>query len=227
MTTKRTLSGGKKPSGYAVLTGDVVASSKLPPADLQQLMQRLRQAAGRFSKTFPGSVYGKLDVYSGDGWQVLMPERQRSLRAALFFRAVVRSHELAKADTRIAVAWRAVDESALNPERISESTGEAFTESGRALKNMKKRCRLVWQPGPVLARAPFLESAVGLLDELAGRWTARQAQTLALALLDLSQEQIAAALGTRQPTVHQGLQRAGWRRIGAFLDAAENSHLGL
>lgn len=218
MTTNRPPSARKQPSGSAVLTGDLVASSQLPSSDLKAVMQRLRDGAERFSEAFPGSVYGKLDVYSGDGWQLLVSDRRQSWRAALFLRAVVRSYEGAKIDTRIAVAWGAVDAAALNPDRISESTGEAFTESGRALQGMKKRCRLVWHPGRSLAHGGFLKSAVSLLDECTSRWTSRQAEAVVLALLDLTQEQIASAMGIRQPTVQQTLQRAGWSGIEAFLN---------
>lgn len=223
MTTNEPSTINHRPDAYAVLTGDLVRSSKLPPADLKKIMQRLRDGAVKFSKTFPHSVYGKLDVYSGDGWQLLIPDCKHSLRAALFLRAVVKSYEKSQVDTRIAVAWGTVDESRLNPERVSESTGEAFTESGRALKGMKKHRRLVWQPGNPLAHVVLLNSAVSLLDELATHWTSRQAETLALALLDQSQEEIAAALGKRQPTVHQALQRTGWRGIVDFLHEIEHS----
>ncbi len=210
-------------SGYAVLTGDLVASSKLSPSRLKEVMQRLREGSARFSKKFPGAVFGKLDVYSGDGWQVLISNRERSMRASLFLRAVVRSYARARIDTRIAIAWGTVNESMINASRISESTGEAFTESGRALESMKKNCRLIWQPGQSVGKSAFLKSAVTLVDELAGRWTTRQAEIISWALLDLSQEQIAAKIGVRQPTVHQALRSAGWHGIEDFLKEIEYS----
>lgn len=203
---------------YAVLTGDVVGSSKLTPADLKTLMQKLRAGADRFAKAFPDSVCGKLDVFSGDGWQLLMPDWIRSLRAALFLRAIVKSDAKTKSDTRIAIAWGAVDQDTLNPERISESTGEAFTLSGLALKQMRKHSRLILDDGRPSAEGRFLRVSVGLVDELAVHWRPRQAQTLALALLNHSQEEIAAEIGKSQPTVNQALQAAGWRGIEDLLD---------
>ena len=223
MTNNKPMPEGNQFPVYAVLTGDVVASSKQPPSALQEIMQRLRKGAEQFSKTFPDSVYGRLDVYSGDGFQLLMSDLGRSLRAALFLRATVRSYSKAKVDTRIAVAWGRINESTLNPDRISESTGAAFTESGRALKGLKSRYRLVWQPGQHLTDVGFLKSAVSLLDELAGHWTARQAEIIALALLELSQEDIALAIGIRQPTVNRTLRRGSWRGIEDFLQDVNNS----
>lgn len=203
---------------YAVLTGDIVASSKLSPARLKEVMQRLRDGADRFVKKFPGSVYGKLDVYSGDGWQLLMSEHGQSIRAAIFLRAIVKSYGHAKVDTRIAVAWGSVNETSLNPNRISESTGDAFTNSGRALESMKENRRLIWEPVHADGNAGFLKSAVRLLDELAARWTPRQAEIISWALLGLSQEQIGGKVRISQPTVHQALRGAGWSAIEGFLN---------
>lgn len=183
----------------------------------------MRGGAEEFTKTFPGSIFGTLDVYSGDGWQVLMPGRKRSLRAALFLRAmIIRASHDQRLDTRISVAWGGVDASSLDPERISQSTGEAFTKSGRALKGLKKPRRLVWTPDDSSLQNCFFLSAINLLDELVQRWTQRQAQTISLALLKLRQEEIATAIGNRQPTVHQSLHSAGWRGINDFLNEFEN-----
>lgn len=72
---------------FGVLTGDIVSSSSLASGDLRKVLGRLRDGTKRFAEAFPGSVYGELDVFSGDGWQVLMTDWERSLRAALFLRA--------------------------------------------------------------------------------------------------------------------------------------------
>jgi hypothetical protein len=206
---------------YAVLTGDIVGSTGLPPPGLQVLMQRLRDAADQFSATFPGSVLGKLDVFGGDGWQLLMPDWKRSLRAAFYMRAVAKSIETPKTDTRVAVAWGAVDAGSLKTERVSESTGEVFTRSGRALQTMRKQARLVMDDGETGGQGRLLRTSVALVDELASRWTARQAETVAMALLGHGQEAIASRLGKRQPTVHGALRAAGWQGIAAFLDQVE------
>jgi hypothetical protein len=210
-----------KPQRYAVLTGDIVGSTALSPPGLPTLMQRLREAAEQFSAAFPGAVFGKLDVFGGDGWQVLMTDWKRSLRAAFYMRAMAKGMEALKADSRVAVAWGAVDAESLKPERISESTGEAFTRSGRALKIMRKQGRLVLDVGESCDEWRFLQTSVALVDELANRWTSRQAETVAMALLGRSQEGISSATGKRQPTVQQALRTAGWRGIDDMLKELE------
>jgi hypothetical protein len=206
---------------YAVLTGDIVGSSRLPPPGLPKLMQRLREGAERFSEAFPGAVLGKTDVFGGDGWQMLMPDWKRSLRAAIYMRAVAKSTDALKTDSRVAIAWGTVDVESLNPERISESTGEAFTRSGRALKTMRKQARLVLDAGDESGEWRFLRTSVALVDELASRWTARQAETVAMALLGRSQEGISSVTGKCQPTVQQSLRTAGWRGIDDLLKELE------
>jgi hypothetical protein len=211
-----------KPQRYAVLTGDIVGSSALPPPGLPTLMQRLREAAEQFSAAYPGAVFGKLDVFGGDGWQVLMTDWKRSLRAAFYMRAMAKGMEALKADSRVAVAWGAVDAESLKSERISESTGEAFTRSGRALKIMRKQGRLVLDVGESCDEWRFLQTSVALVDELANRWTSRQAETVAMALLVHGQEAVARRLGKRQPTVYRALRAAGWQGIDTLLEQAEN-----
>lgn len=208
---------------FAVLTGDIVRSSKLSPDDLKKTMQRLRDNTGRIEKTFPGTVYGTLDVFSGDGWQLLIKDLKRSLRMALFLRAVIKSDVKLKLDTRIALGWGAVDQDILNPNRISESTGEAFTLSGRALQNMEKHSRFVVSISDDLSTPAtrMFQAAIGLLDELLTRATPRQMQALSLALLDKPQEKIAEETGKSQSTINQALQTAAWRSIEKLIQETE------
>lgn len=216
-----------EPKTWAVLTGDIVGSSKLEPTVLKAVMQRLRESAVLFGQVFDGSVRGKLDVYSGDGWQLLVPDWRRSLRAGLYLRAVLKSEEMFKTDTRVAIAWGPVDEADVNPARISESTGPAFTRSGRALAEMKRHDRLALDIGSTDWPGKLLGTSVKLIDELASGWTPRQAIVLAAALIDESQGDIAERLGVSQPTVNRLLRRAGWQGMDRFLICLENSPWGL
>jgi hypothetical protein len=214
---------GSSEHKYAVLTGDVVGSSKLAAEDLTRVMQGLRDGAKRFQQVFPKSVYGTLDVFRGDGWQLLMTDCKRSLRGALFLRAAVKSNQQLGLDTRIAIAWGAVDQDSLKPARISQSTGEAFTRSGRALLNMPKNSRLAVDffydlPEPA---QKLINASTGFLDELICRATPKQMQALSLALLGMTQEQIARETGKGQSTIQQALQGAGWQRIHEFLQKFE------
>lgn len=209
---------------WAVLTGDIVASSKLSPSGLNAVLQRLRDGAKRFQDAYPNSVLGKLDVFSGDGWQMLMRNSQLSLRAAIFMRACVKSEEGEKSDSRVAIAWGKIDAENLKPEKLSESTGEAFTASGRALKGMQKSAKMALSPGN--EGAPdfrgLLIASIHLLDEIVSHWEPGQAQSVALALLDRTQVRISEDLDISQSAVSQALQSAGWGVVELFVSTLEN-----
>ncbi len=217
-----------KSSVYAVLTGDIVKSARLDPVNLKMVIQSIKEGQARFDKVYPGAMIGNADVFSGDSWQVLMGQPHLSLRAVLYFRALVKAVKGLNADTRIALALGKIDESTINPERISESTGDAFTLSGRALTEMNKSRYLSmniagnvnqeWQE--VLK---VLQPTMLLLDEISGRWTEKQARLIECSLLGAKQNQVASELKVTPPTVNKSLNSAGWNSIKEFLDLIEIS----
>lgn len=213
---------------YAVLTGDLVKSARLDPVNLKVVLQSLQEGQIRFNKTYANSIVGRMAIFSGDSWQVLMNKFNLSFRLALYFRALVKASEGLKADTRIAVAWGQIDEEALNPDSISESTGQAFTLSGRAMAEMGRSNFLAMKlPGNLdhnlYGGLKYLTPSILLLDAVSSRWTEKQSEIMALALLGCTQNQIASELDITQPTVNKSLNAAGWKRLKEFLDHVENS----
>ncbi len=217
---------------YAVLTGDLVKSVKLDPINLRMVLQRLQEGQVRFNLTYENSMVGTMAVFSGDSWQVLMNKINLSFRLVLYFRALVKASEGLTADTRIAVAWGQIDEETLNPDSISESTGQAFTLSGRALAEMDRSKHLAMVISDNLGLDlyegfKFLPPSMLLLDVVSGRWTEKQSEIMVLALLGCNQSQIASELSIAQPTVNKSLNAAGWKRLKEYLDYIENSPIGL
>lgn len=217
---------------YAVLTGDLVKSAKLDPVNLKMVLQRLQEGQVRFNSTYAHSIVGRMAIFSGDSWQVLISKVNLSFRLTLYFRALVKASEGLSGDTRIAVAWGQIDEETLNPDNISESTGQAFTLSGRALADMDRFKHLELVIPENLDHCShgslkLLWPSILLLDEVSGRWTGKQSEILALALLGYNQNQIASELNIAQPTVSNSLNAAGWKRLKEYLDYVENSLIGL
>jgi hypothetical protein len=215
-----------KRSIYAVLTGDIVQSVRLDPVNLKMIIQGIKEGQARFDKAYPGSMIGRADIFSGDSWQVLMGDEHLSFRAVLYFRAVVKAVKGLNADTRIALAWGKIDESTVNPERISESTGEAFTLSGRALAEMDKSRRLIMKLSDALAKNKlsdyaFLSYTLLLIEEITNRWTEKQAEAIVPAMLGVKQKIIASELGLAQSTVNKRLKGAGWKNLSQYLDFIE------
>jgi len=210
----------------AVLTGDIIKSVKLDPINLKMVIQSLKEGQASFDKVYPGAMIGVLDIFSGDSWQVLMGHEYLSIRAQLYFKALVKAVKGLSVDTRIALAWGKIDESTVNPERISESTGEAFTLSGRALAEMDKSRRLTMKLPDTLTQDKesaysLLPHTILLLDEISKRWTEKQAEAVVFALLGSKQKTIAAELNIVQSTVNKRLNGAGWDNLSQYLNHIE------
>ena len=85
----------------AVLTGDIVRSSKLAPETLDAAMAGLARGAAAMGR-WEGSRDASFDRFRGDGWQCLAPSPAMALRAALFLRAHLRALDR-EIDTRVSV----------------------------------------------------------------------------------------------------------------------------
>lgn len=209
----------------AVLTGDVVGSTRLGAAPRRQLLRALREAARALEGHFAGQLLPPVALFRGDSWQAVLTDAPRGLRAALFFRAWLRARMKTRAvDTRVAVGLGTVD--LLPEEAPTTGDGQAFRRSGLALDRMPRgrRLRVEGYP-PAALPAPAVDAIVHLIDALARDWTDRQAHAVGGALLGMTQERIAAAWfrkGISQQAVAQHLDRAGWNAIEAALEVFEH-----
>src|SRR5687767_2377547 len=116
----------------AILTGDVVDSTKLLPARRGELSQLLKNVLGVVSEN------GTYDIYRGDSFQVQIPDPVQSLRKSVQIRCKLRQAFVQEKkpviDARISIGIGAVTYQA---SRVAESDGEAYQLSGRTLDTMK------------------------------------------------------------------------------------------
>lgn len=211
----------EKGAMYAVVTGDLVGSTRLP-LELRRDFRQLVDHAASELRAFLGTdaVLG-IDLFSGDSWQFVSAPRQ-SLRACLFLRAYIRAH-MERADTRCVVGVGEID--FVPEDRVSQGDGEAFRLSGRLLQQIKRgpAMRLV-AADPAVVRQwdlPF-----SLADAaIAGSWTSRRALAVTGELRGLSQEETG-RLWTKfrlqdkpvsQATVSRYLEQAHWPVFARFL----------
>lgn len=215
---------------YAVLTGDIVNSSELTSSQSTNAMQWLRDAAKRFGILYPQSIYGELDTFRHDSWQILMVRPELSFRLSVYLRTSLKLHSdrRSKFDSRISVGIGEVE--FFSESRISDSRGNAFTVSGRNLDTMSQN-RLVCavQDGYSDCIRMFCISAVPLLDCIVTDWTPAEAQAINGTIEGLTQERITELLPpsphtgrkiTRQ-AVSDSLKRGYWSIVADVLHGIE------
>ncbi|MEZ5779933.1 MAG: winged helix-turn-helix transcriptional regulator [Paracoccaceae bacterium] len=200
----------------AVLTGDLVDSSKLGPEKTDRAMSLLATAA-RDVAGWPEAAPTRFTRFRGDGWQFIALPPERALRAALLVIARLAAHPALPA-TRIAIGLGAAD--SLGTDDLGDAHGPAFSSSGRALEDLAKNDRLAIGGTEV---TPLHAAILDLLDERTGRWTPEQAEAMAFALHpdDPTQADIAERLGISPQAVNYRLRGAGAAAIKRALHAWE------
>lgn len=213
---------------YAVLTGDLVRSSKLSVEQSRRAIQQLKRAVTDFEKTFQGTIQGELDSFRHDSWQFLMKRPALAIRATIFLRASVKmqSDATTSYDTRIGIGIGTVD--SISRRRISDSRGMAFTLSGKALDGMNgQRLAYASENGPV--NDCISHGVIPLLDCVISDWTAIESRAIHGALRGWTQEESAAKWQmekdeeppTRQ-AVAKALRRARWATLQSVLEWIES-----
>lgn len=189
----------------AVLTGDLIASTRAPVAAVSASMALIAQIAARIGKTT------RFTRYRGDGWQIYLDDPGLGLWAMLLIAASLRAADLP--ESRIALGLGAAHGG--SADSLVTAGGEAFTASGRALDAMAAPARLALAGAGV---DRLHQRLVALLDERAAGWSREQAEAVAMALepeAQPTQAQIAARLGITRQAVAARLQAAGFANIKA------------
>jgi hypothetical protein len=217
---------------HAVLTGDLVSSSRLTSNQSKQAMELLRTSATLFEKCFSGTVYGNMDTFRHDSWQLLLNKPEQTFRAALFLRSALKmeSDAVTKYDTRISIGIGTVEYIAA--ERISDSRGTAFTLSGRGVDTMKSSAlALSIDTEDIEHWNDMIHAVIPLLDCIATDWTPTESRAVNAALMGRTQEESAThwvsnkkSRPTRQ-AVGDSLIRAHWNTVHSVLLQAEKKVL--
>ena len=175
---------------YAVITGDFIGFSDLPAQVRQSMYFILKKCGAALSEAFPGIMPYEVDVFRGDGWQILLTDAVFSLRAALYFRACIKAHAPDKnVDSRLAIGIGPIDYVPDN--RVSAGDGPAFRLSGKMLEQMTSpksgtmRCAM-----NDCDEAILLDGIVRMTGAFADFWTARQSLAIIGALQGWPHKQI-------------------------------------
>jgi hypothetical protein len=205
----------------AVLTGDVVKSTRLSTKELSDTRERVLAAIDEISRWADGLVIGKPEFFRGDSWQVLVGDPRYFLRISIFIRAYLRRFNK-EWDTRIAIGLGTVDQIELD--RISLSSGSAFISSGKELDAMSSSLGFaVRHTFDDAKNLGWIEPLAALCSASVNHWSERQANMMChmLPLASPTQTDLAAELQISKQAVNKALQTGDFDPVMAAIDWME------
>lgn len=198
---------------YAVITGDIIKSSKIKEEQRSHLLKTLKSTFQKINKLLIKEEKVPFEFYRGDSFQAVLKKPQLALLTGLIIRAKLRSitesenrEPIAYWDARISIGIGSIAYKAKN---LAESDGAAFQLSGRGLDEMKKRnslsIRTIWPE----VNEEF-EVACALSETIISRWTVAQAEVIYPYLLEnKTQQELARKFNISQVAVSKRLMVSG------------------
>lgn len=184
----------------AVITGDIINSRKVSSAvwlaDLKAILNQY------------GSEPKDWEIYRGDSFQLLVAADD-ALEIALLIKATIKQHK--ELDVRMAIGIGTVDYLA---DKITESNGVAFINSGECFENLKKQTLGIQTPWEEFNT--MFSVVLPLMLMIADNWTSTSAEILKKAFenSDINQNQLATALNRKsQSSISSSLKRAGYEEL--------------
>lgn len=197
----------------AVLTGDLVASTRQPADRVDAAMQALRLAADRIATWQSPARDPRFTRFRGDGWQIALTAPDLALRAAVVLQGTLGALGL---ESRISIGIGPAE--TLGTTDLSDAAGKAFELSGQGLDKMADASRIAIA-GPSVTDPDAM--IADLLGERMGRWTAAQAEAAALQLASpdrvITLAEVGKALGISPQAVNDRVRGAGCATIASVL----------
>ena len=192
----------------AVLTGDIVNSTKLLSGQEEQLFRRLRQD---ILKAYPH------EIYRGDSFQAFVAKPHEALSVAIQCRGLaIQFTETTEMDfdMRLSIG---IGKVTLPISDLGTAKGDAFLLSGRLFDTLKEKGRrLIIGSGDSKADIGF-EVMSDYLDSIFKKMTAKQAEVIVELLNGTAQQQLAMTLNKSKSTISQLAGDGGWSEIERLL----------
>lgn len=197
----------------AVLTGDIVNSTRLEKLEEKKLQRILLQILHAYKHEF----------YRGDSFQVYFKKAEEGLRIALLCRTAAIGLSDKKNDVsfdmRIALGIGKVDTVVRS---LKTAKGEAFILSGRALDEIAKtNTKLAIVTTDALAKEG-LRVISDYINAIFNTMTAKQAEVMFELLKGRTQFEVARKLKKTKSTISQHVSAGRWPEIDRLLMQYEN-----
>jgi hypothetical protein len=198
-----------------IITGDVVASSRLRRLQRKKLQNRIDRFSQLFIKKYPDLQFQQ---YRGDSLQaVVTKNRMQGLSIALQLQCFLISEQF---HIRLSVGAGEIN---FQGKDVITSDGTAFQASGPLIDELKKKNELIAVTGTNTDFAAEWRVHSESLNFVLQRLSPAQAEALYLHLQNTKQEDIAKALKISQPSVHQRLQAAGAQVFTSIIQRFEST----
>lgn len=185
----------------AIITGDIINSQK---SDTEAWLPKLKDLLGTWSET-PDNW----EIYRGDEFQ-LKCSVDEVFHKALLIKSLIKTAE--NLDVRIAIG---IGNEIFRSEKITESNGSAYVNSGRLLTDIKALGKTL----AIQTENDKVNRDLNILLKWAAidfdNWTAATAEIIHQLLRnsDLTQEELARELNITQSSVSQRLKRANFELL--------------
>ncbi|MGO3738778.1 hypothetical protein [Marinomonas foliarum] len=205
----------------AVISGDVVSSTKLTSDEFEQLLQRVKDIQAWITE---GNASNLHSIERGDEFQTIVHDIRNALKYAILYRIGIKA--LGKVfESRISFA---IASNADLRASVSESMGEAFVLSGRGLKALKSDRFIFHSEHPKLTER--FDLLFKYLDRQLTELTSRQCAVLVPMLRNqegLSVSELADKLDIATATASKSLKASGWPLISELNSLFINQVTGL
>lgn len=206
---------------YAVITGDLIDSTKYDINDLDLVLDTLNS---EFQTLCGQHKSADFKIFRGDSFQGITLEPAQALYLSLAIKSAVNKLQLRPKkltglpDLRMAIGVGSVN---LKRNSILESNGEAFQFSGKTLDAMKGDYpRLLLKT----TNSEFNEEFnvhFSLFDSVTSKWSRESAEVVYYVLRGYKEREIAEKLGIYQSAVNQRKKAANWDSIALLLKRFE------
>lgn len=185
----------------AVLTGDIVRSTSIPDEEYEDLLYTLHN---QLSYICNQHKHNEHQVMRGDSFQIIIHDPHNASLYALLLRTSLKERS-SDFDCRISIG---IGDNDVIRHTVGNSTGEAFTHSGRALDLMKNETLIISSSDNSFNEHFHLLTKY--VDNQVSEMTERQCAIAYLKLKDrkLKQIDIAKLLNTKRESISRSIKAA-------------------
>lgn len=199
----------------AVLTGDIVNSTRLSAAKQKTLTEQL-------TNIFTSHGY-QIDFYRGDSFQAYVKDPEQALQLALLSRTAAirlsKNEGEVLSDVRISIG---IGEVSTPVSSLRTAKGEAFLLSGRTFDEMiKNDQRLAISCANVIANEG-MQVISDYVNAIFNSMTGKQAEVIFELLNGEMQKEVAKKIKKTRSTIHQRITSGRWAEIEKLLSRYNN-----